>query len=193
MKRFALLILALAVGSSLAVGQMPAPKANSTGGVSPHETTSNFIGGDYRTGSLVTISYGRPYSKDPQTGAARRIWGTLVPWGQPWRAGSDEATLLLNQNTLVFGNVTIAPGAYTLYLIPMENGASKLVFSRNIAKWGIPVDTTKDVAQVDLTRSTLPAPLDQFKITIEATAGNGGVLRFAWENTQFSAPFEMRR
>lgn len=192
MKKLTLSLLTLALGTSLALAQA-APKANSTGGVSPHETTSTFIDGDYRTGSLVTISYGRPYAKDPQTGATRRIWGALVPWGQPWRAGSDEATLLLNQATLVIGNVTLPPGAYVLYLIPMENGPSKLVFSKATAKWGIPVDTANDIAKVDLTKGTLPSPVAQFTIAIEAGAGTAGTLRFSWETTQFSLPFQIRR
>jgi hypothetical protein len=187
-----LFLLALALFTPLASAQ-PAPKANSTGGVSPHETTSTFIDGDYRTGSLVTITYGRPYAKDPQSGAVRKIWGALVPWGQPWRAGSDEATLLLNQATLVFGNVTLPPGAYVLYLIPMETGPSKLVFSKATAKWGIPVDTASDIARVDLIKGTLAVPVPQFTIAIEAGSGPAGTLRFSWESTQFSVPFQIRR
>jgi hypothetical protein len=191
MKKLILFLLTLSLGTSLALAQ--APKANSTGGVSPHETTSSFIGGDYRTGSLVTISYGRPSVRDPQTGATRKIWGALVPWGQPWRAGSDEATLLLNQHPMVIGSVTLQPGAYVLYMIPMETGASKLVFSKATAKWGIPVDTASDVARVDLTKGTLPNAVAQFTIAIEPGAGNTGTLRFSWETTQFSVPFELKR
>ena len=60
-------------------------KAASTGGVSPHETTSTVI-----DGCRVTITYGRPFTKDPKTGEARKIWGGLVPWDKAWRTGSDE-------------------------------------------------------------------------------------------------------
>src|SRR4051812_13080518 len=44
--------------------------------VSPHETITADI-----DGATVTIVYGRPYSKDPKSGAARKIWGELVPFG----------------------------------------------------------------------------------------------------------------
>ncbi len=193
MKTLTLLLLTAVLGTSLAAAQSaPAPKA-APARVSPHETTSTFIGGNYMTGSLVWVSYGRPYTKDPQTGAARKIWGGLVPWGQPWRAGANEASLLLNQHPMVVGNVTLQPGAYVIYLLPVENGPSKLAFSRVTGRWGDPVDTTLDVARVDLTKGTLASPVAQFTIAIESGAGNTGTLRFSWATTQFSVPFEIKR
>ena len=57
--------------------------------VSPHETITADI-----DGATVTIVYGRPYTKDPKSGAPRKIWGELVPFGKVWRTGADEATLL---------------------------------------------------------------------------------------------------
>src|SRR4051812_41875438 len=104
-------------------------RAASTGGASPHETTSTVIG-DRRTGCRVTITYGRPYSKDPRSGNMRKIWGTkeekaLEPYGSAWRLGSDEATLLITQQPLAFGDTVIPAGAYTLYMVPSDSGASK--------------------------------------------------------------------
>jgi hypothetical protein len=193
MKTLTLFLLTLALGSSLAVAQSaPAPKAP-PGRASPHDTTSTFIGGNYMTGSLVMVTYGRPFTKHPQTGAPRKIWGGLVPWGQPWRAGANEASLLLNQHPMVIGGATLQPGAYVIYLVPVETGASKLVFSRATGRWGDPVDTTQDVARVDLARSALATPVDQFTIAIVSGTGNTGTLQFSWETTQFSVPFEVRR
>src|ERR1041384_2045472 len=101
-------------------------KAASTGGTSPHETTSAVI-----DGSRVTITYGRPFTKDPKTGEPRKIWGGLVPWDKAWRTGADEATLLITQKPLVIGETTIPAGAHTLYTVPSESGMSKLVFSKS--------------------------------------------------------------
>ncbi|HTO03966.1 MAG TPA: DUF2911 domain-containing protein, partial [Opitutus sp.] len=104
----------LLVASPLLAQQPAVSRVASTGGNSPHETTSTVIG-DRRTGNRVTITYGRPYLKDPKTGEARKIWGGLVPWGKANRLGADEATLLLTQKPLVFGKTTIPAGAHTLY------------------------------------------------------------------------------
>lgn len=189
---FPLLGAALLLASSL-MAQTPAPRVNSTGGRSPHETTSTIIG-DFRTGNRITITYGRPYTKDPQSGEARKIWGGIVPWDQPNRLGADEATLLLTQKPLVFGDTTIPAGAHTLYLVPSENGTSYLAFSSNIGKWGVPVDTTTDIARIPLEKSSLDQPVDQLTIRVEKDpASGGGSIKIAWENTQFSAPFTVAK
>ena len=160
--------------------------------VSPHETVSTTIGG--RTGPRVTITYGRPYTKDSKTGEMRKIWGGLVPFGKADRLGSDEATLLLTQQPLVIGETTIPAGAYTLYIIPSETGATKLAFSSNLGKWGIPVDETHDVARVDLTKSASEKQVDQLTIAVANDAATGGgVIRIMWENTQFSLPFTVKK
>src|SRR5215813_1504778 len=108
--KFVLLVAVVAVLNPLsASAQRPR--------VSPHETASAVI-----DGNRVTVVYGRPYSKDPKSGEVRKIWGTLIPNGKAWRLGADEATLLITQKPIEFGDTTVPPGAYTLYMVPDENG-----------------------------------------------------------------------
>jgi hypothetical protein len=44
------------------------------------------------------------------------------------------------------------------------------------------------VARLDLTRESLPEPVDQFTIAIEPADG-GGVLRLSWDATSYLVPF----
>ncbi|HEX2853685.1 MAG TPA: DUF2911 domain-containing protein [Opitutaceae bacterium] len=173
----------------------PQVRAASTGGRSPHETTTGYVGGDRRTGHPITITYGRPYTTRPGTATPRKIWGGLVPWDKADRLGADEATLLITSKPLAIGETTIPAGAYTLYIVPSETGVSKLAFSKNIGKWGIPVDEKSDVARVDLKKETLPNPVDQLTIAIanDPATPNGGVLKFSWETTQFSLPLTVQK
>ena len=126
-----LFVLATALAGMMPLMAQQA-NVNSSGGDSPHETTGGVIGG--RGGDRITITYGRPFSKD------RKIWGALVPYDKPWRLGSDEATTLITQKPIMFGETTIPAGVYTLYMVPSESGTSKLAFSSNLGGWGIPVD-----------------------------------------------------
>ncbi len=169
------------------------PRVASTGGTSPHETTSAIIG-DRRNGNRVTLTYGRPYRADPKTGEIRKIWGGLVPWEKANRLGSDEATLLLTQQAIQFGDVVVPAGAYTLYIVPSEAGVSHLAISTNIGKWGVPVDETHDLARIPLTKAALDQPVEQLTLAVanDAAAG-GGVIRISWENTQFSAAFTAKK
>ena len=187
--KLALLLTTLALTSTPLLAQ---PKrAASTGGNSPHETTSTVIG-DRRTGCRVTITYGRPFTKDPKTGEDRKIWGGLVPYGKAWRMGADEATTLITQQALAFGETTLPAGAYTLYLVPEETGVTKLAFSSKLGGWGVPVDESHDIARVDAKKETLEKAVDQFTIAIGKDEA-GGVLKLSWETTQFSIPFTVKK
>lgn len=160
--------------------------AQTAGRISPHETVSASIGG--LNGPRVSITYGRPYTRDPNTGEMRRIFGGLVPYDRADRMGADEATTLITQQDLQFGDVRIPAGAYTLYWVLSDARPSLLAFSSNIGKWGIPLDESTDVARVELARSTLSEPINQLTITVENTP-TGGLIRIRWETTQFVAEF----
>lgn len=166
-------------------------KAASTGGNSPHETTSAVI-----DGSRVTITYGRPFTKDPKSGEPRKIWGGLVPYGKVWRTGSDEATILITQKELKFGDTTVPAGAYTLFTLPNEDGTAKLIINKQIGQWGVgpgSYDEKQDLARVDLKKEPMEKANDQFTMAVSKNAAGGGVIKLMWENTQFSVPFTVKK
>ncbi len=173
----------------------PIPGAG-TGGNTPHFTTSMVIGPNRKDGSRVTITYGRPTAVHPRKGGEpRKIWGGLVPWDKADRLGADEATLIVTQDALQIGATTVPAGAYTLYIVPSENGVSKLAFSKKIGDWGIPVDETKDLARFDLKKTELSVPVDQLTIKVEneTPPTMNGVITIKWEKTQFSLPFAVKK
>lgn len=192
MKTLKLALLLIAAGSA-GVCLLPAqefapnPTVHSTGHVSPHETFSAVFGG--RNGSRVTIVYGRPYSKNPKTGELRTIWGGLVPYDKVWRTGADEATLLITQKPLAFGDTTIPAGAYTLFTLPHADGTAELIVNKQLGQWGLQYDASQDVAHIPLAKATLDTRVDQFTMALAKAKGGGGVLKLSWENTEYSAPF----
>jgi len=151
---------------------------------SPHETISTVV-----SGSRVVVVYGRPYTKDPTSGAPRKIWGGLVPFGKVWRAGADEATLFISQKPLVVGGTPVPAGAYTLFVLPAEDGSAKLVISKDLGEWGLQYNPANDFARVDLKKAALDAPVDQFTMAIDRT----GVLKLSWENTEYSVAFTVQK
>jgi hypothetical protein len=154
--------------------------------VSPHETISTVI-----NDNRVTIVYGRPYTKAPQTGEMRKIWGGLVPYGKVYRLGADEASLLITEQPIKFGNTTVPAGAYTLFMWPQENGATKLIINKQIGQWGETYDEKKDLARIE--KETLETKADQLTLDIAENPSGGGVLKIMWEDTQFSAPFTVSK
>jgi hypothetical protein len=156
--------------------------------VSPHETVSAVI-----DGSRVTVTYGRPYTKDPKTGEPRKIWGGLVPYGKVWRTGADEATTLTTQKPLVFGDTTVPAGAYTLYTLPQEDGSAKLIVNKQLGQWGTQYDQAQDLARIDLKKDALEKTADQLAIAVAKNSSGGGSLKIMWEDTQYSAAFTVQK
>ena len=155
--------------------------------VSPHETVGAVI-----DGNRVTIVYGRPYTKDPHSGEARKIWGGLVPYGEVWRTGADEATLLVTQKPIKIGGTTVPAGAYSLFTLPNEDGTAKLIINKQIGQWGVgpgSYDEAQDLARVDLKKDALPTPVDQFTMAVGKNPSGGGVIKLMWESTQYSVAF----
>jgi hypothetical protein len=159
--------------------------------ISPHETISSVI-----DGNRVTLIYGRPYTKSPKTGEMRKIWGGLVPYGKVWRTGADEATTIITQKPIIFGDVTIPAGAYTLRTLPNEDGTAKLIINKQLGQWGDgpgAYDESQDVARIDLKKESLDTPVNQFTMGIAKNPAGGGILKMSWENTEFSAPFTVQK
>jgi hypothetical protein len=152
--------------------------------VSPHETISAVS-----EGNRVTVVYGRPYTKDPHSGEARKIWGDLVPYGQAWRTGADEATLFITQKPILLGGTPIPAGAYTLFTLPAEDGSAKLIVSKEIGQWGTQYDEKQDFARVDLKKETLDKPVDQFTMALS----RNGELKLMWENTGYSVKYTVQK
>jgi hypothetical protein len=159
--------------------------------LSPHETVSTVV-----DGSRVTIVYGRPYTKNPRSGEVRKIWGGLVPYGEVWRTGADEATLLITEKPLMFGDVTVPAGAYTLWTLPQKDGAAKLIINKQIGQWGVGKGAyaeDKDLGRIELKKEDLDTPATQFTMAVAKGSSGGGEIELSWENTKFTAPFTVQK
>lgn len=155
---------------------------------SPHETISTVI-----DGCRVMVVYGRPYTKNPRGGEDRKIWGGLVPYGKVWRLGADEATLLVTQKPLMIGETTVPAGAYTLYMMPEESGASKLIINKQVGQWGTQYSEGEDLGRVEMKKEALEKKADQLTLAVEKNPSGGGLLMVMWEETQFSVPITVKK
>jgi Protein of unknown function (DUF2911) len=159
--------------------------------VSPHETVSAVI-----SGNRVTITYGRPFTIKPGTTEARKIWGGLVPFGEVWRTGADEATVLITQKPLMIGETEIPAGAYTLWTLPAADGSAKLIINKQIGQWGVgpgSYDESQDLARVDLKKDALDKSVDQFTMAVGKNPDGGGLIKMSWENLQYSVAFTVKK
>lgn len=110
-----ILTLALMVFSALAFAQEKASPARTAEGTA--------------AGSKITIKYSSPAVK------GRVIWGDLVPLGQIWRAGADEATTFTTSKDITIEGQKLPAGTYSFFIIPGES-QSTLIFNKVAKQWG---------------------------------------------------------
>lgn len=147
---------------------------------SPHETVELTL-----NGKKITVTYGRPYMK------GRKIVGGLVPYGEVWRTGADEATVLTTEADLMIGNLAVPKGSYSLFTLPSESGWT-LIVNKEDKQWGaFKYNEKQDLGRVDMKVGKTSAPVEQFTIAL-AKAGNGSVMKMEWENTSASVDLKVK-
>lgn len=87
----------------------------------------------------VTIMYGSPAVN------GREIWGGLVPYGEVWRTGANEATTIEFQTDVTVEGNEVKAGKYALFTIPGEDEWT-FILNSEPKQWGAyKYDKSKDV------------------------------------------------
>jgi hypothetical protein len=153
-----------------------------TGVLSPRQTAyAAFAQGP------ITINYGSPAVRE------RTVWGgTLVPFDTVWRTGANEAAHLATSKTLQLGDLTLAPGLYTLW-IQHTRTATWMIVNKQVGQWGTGYTAANDLGRVAMTLAPTPAHVEDFTITIRPVAGQPrGTFEFAWGDKVATAAFTVR-
>lgn len=167
--------LAIAVFAVSAQAQNMTPIGPGAAG-SPHVKAEWTIGGAH-----IAITYGRPYLKG-------RAESNMMPVGQPWRTGADEATVLTSDKSLTFGTITLPAGSYTINTQPGDKQWMLLLGTlKSAGQWGVPYVSALELgrAPMSLGRAAL---VEQVTYSIDSTAG-GATLRIEWGTVSVSTRF----
>lgn len=139
-------------------------------------------------GARIGADYGTPSKR------GREIWGSLVPFGQVWRTGANQATHFTTDRDLLLGHgadtLLVPAGRYTLFSIPQRDGGL-LIVSRQTDQAGTAYDPAHDLGRVRLAARSLAEPVEVFTIAANPE-GAGGVLRLQWDRTELVTPFRVR-
>lgn len=129
----------------------------------------------------LEVSYGQPSKRN------RVIFGELVPYGNVWRAGANEATEVTFKKDAKFGGKQVPAGKYTLYVIPNEK-EWKIVLNSELGQWGAyeyEKNQSKNVAEITVPTETLDKTQEQ--LVYEYKKDN---LTIQWDKTGVSIPVE---
>lgn len=129
----------------------------------------------------IEIFYCSPSKKD------RAIFGELVPYGEVWRTGANEATTFSTNKDLTIDGKVLPAGKYSLWSIPDEN-TWQIIFNSKMYGWGVRFQDSKamrekqhDVLVVTTNVSKSMTSQENFTITL-MEAPSELVMLFSWDN-----------
>lgn len=133
-------------------------------------------------GKKISIAYSTPSMR------GRKIIGELVPYDKVWRTGANDATTLVTEADLQFGELRVPKGTYTLYTLPGQ-AEWKLIVNKQTGQWGTEYSEGQDLGRVTMQVKQVSASAEKFAINLEPAGNKGGLLKMTWENTEASVPF----
>jgi len=179
MRKFALIAVSLFAVAMFASAQMNMSDDKSKRPSPPASAACKFS-----DGKTIKIDYSSPRAK------GRKIFGeasekALVPYGQIWRTGANDATTFVTDTNVTVGGKAVPAGSYTIFTEPKADAWS-LVISKKTGEWGTDYPGEKeDLVRVPVTVSKTSAPVENFTIAFDQ-AGSKCTLRIEWENTRAS-------
>jgi len=136
----------------------------------------------FSDGKTITVDYSSPRMK------GRKIFGDLVPNGEVWRTGANEATTFVTNANLAVEGREVPAGNYTIFTVPNPDKWT-LIINKKTGEWGIPYKYESDeLARVNMKVSQTGSPVENFNITFDQS-GSACTLNLSWENTQASVKF----
>jgi tetratricopeptide (TPR) repeat protein len=130
----------------------------------------------------ITIDYHRPLVNN------RKVWGGLVPYGQVWRSGANENTVIEFSDPVSVEGQALAKGVYGLHMIPGENEWT-VIFSKATTAWGsFTYDKAEDALRVNV--KPHPAELHEaLTYDFDDVKPDSAVVTMAWE--KLAVPFNV--
>lgn len=167
MKKLFLLLFVLIISTQIKA-QLELPR------VSPKASVSQTVG--YCN---ITVEYYRPAVK------GRDIWGALVPFGQIWRTGANDATTIQFTTNVSINGMSVPAGMYSLFTIP-EKDEWTIVLNKTFKQWGSYNYKSDD----DLLRFTVKPVVSEFNerllFSFTEVSDSTATLSMSWDKLKVS-------
>ncbi len=132
--------------------------------------------------SFIKLTYSRPAAR------GRFIFGHLIPFGQVWRTGANQATQITFGEEVYVAGQALPAGTYALYTIPgLEQW--KIIFNKEVHNWGaVGYDKSKNVVAVTVPVQHHKKTQESLRISLEDLTNNSALLNIAWANVSVEVP-----
>lgn len=148
--------------------------------VSPDRSLSEVVG--Y---TKIDIAYGSPKTN------GRAIFGDLVPYGEVWRAGANNATTIELSHDVLINDEPLAAGEYGFFVIPRKDADWTIIFNSNSKQWGSfrYADST-DVLRIDVA-ATPNTHVESLRYSMEAVNTETANLFLEWAQARLALTIQV--
>lgn len=135
--------------------------------------------------AVIRVTYSRPQKND------REIFGKLVPFGEVWRTGANEATEIKFYKDVELAGKKVKAGSYSLFTVPGEKEWT-VILNSDLDYWGAYSYNEKhDVVRVNAPVSQLGNAVEAFTIQFENKSEKHAVMQLAWDKTVAEVPIKL--
>jgi len=133
--------------------------------------------------TYLKITYSQPQKKD------RKIFGALVPYGQVWRTGANEATEVTVTRDILINNILLKAGTYSIFTIPQPETWT-IIINSEPGLWGSYNYNQKlDVFRFDIPVNKSDKIYEAFTMVIDQRNEVADLL-LLWDTTKISIPIK---
>ncbi len=133
--------------------------------------------------AYVKVTYSQPQKK------GRKIFGDLVPFGQVWRTGANEATEITLTYDMMINDQLIKAGTYSLFTIPQPDEWT-VILNTDLGLWGSYNYNSKfDLARFQVPVAQNDVIFEAFTIIFEQRNEMADLL-IMWDDVKVSLPLK---
>jgi hypothetical protein len=133
--------------------------------------------------AYVKFTYSQPQKR------GREVFGKLVPYGEVWRTGANEATEVTITRNMQINGTLLKAGTYSLFTIPQKDKWTIIINSEQ-GLWGAYNYNSKlDVLRFDVPVATSNAIYESFTLQFDHRNDVADLLLF-WDTVKISIPFK---
>ena len=150
----------------------------------PQPSPSQTVKQDFGIGN-IELSYSRPAVR------GRKVFGDLVPYGNVWRTGANNPTLLTFSEEVMIGGTKVPAGKYGLLSIPEKDNWTLILTKQLDVTSPVAYKQESDVVRVTAKPVTLREPVETFTIQFANVKPASTDLQIMWDNVAVSLPITM--
>jgi hypothetical protein len=132
----------------------------------------------------IEISYSRPGVR------GRKIFGDVVPYGQVWRTGANNATTIAFTDEVIIGGKKLAPGKYGLLTMPGSKEWVVIISKQTNVTSPADYKAEQDLVRVNAAATKSKTATETFTIAVQDIKNTSCNLVISWAKRQITIPIQ---